>query len=247
MIIYMSYLLTGSLLSSRIALSLLCLLHAEYYSFPASHAEDASDELCYFRAFVVGGYRVHDDAWVDIGVHDADGRYVLERTFADGVDIRDGVQEDSQVGGDTVVFDGVCTEHLKLVRQRPWEPLLPDVEALLAKAFCGLAHGRTQVWPRAHENDGPVLGGDRAHDLRCPPEEREGRVEVDDGDARAHTVGIRSEVGVHERFCMAEVGTRGEQRGYGGLFGREWAMKGVVGLEGVCTRLRRAILGKQVD
>ena len=72
-------------------------------------------------------------------------------------------------------------------------------------------------------------------------------VEVDDGDACTDTVRVGNEVRVHAGLRVTEVRSGGHKCGKGDVGGGDRPVEGVVGLEGIFSCLRRAILGERVN
>ena len=95
---------------------------------------------------------------------------MLDGTFADGVNIRGGIEEHDEVGDYSAVLDDFRTEHLELVGESSRQPLLADVVALRSDSFGGLTNDGTEVRSGTDEEDDPVLGGDGADELSSAPE-----------------------------------------------------------------------------
>src|SRR5712672_2954151 len=121
--------------------SLFCLLRRNLDALSTREAEHTGNQLGGPRAFVVGGNRVHDDARVDIGVDDSDGGNVLNGTFADGMKVGYGIEENGKVGDDAFVQGYLRTEEVDLVCESAGEPLFGDVIGLRAYALGGFEYG----------------------------------------------------------------------------------------------------------
>lgn len=108
---------------------------------------------------------------------------------------------------------------------------------LPAHAFCRETYCRPEVRPCANEDNGPSARSDTTDDLGGATKKGEGMVEVDDGDARTDTVGVRHEVGVHACFRVTEVGSRRDEGGESDVSGCYGSVEGMMRLESVFSRL----------
>jgi len=165
-------------------------------------AEHTSNQLGGTRAFVVGGNGVHNDARVDVGVDDSDGGNVLNGTFADGMKVRYGIEENGKVRDDAFLQGYLRSEEMDLVCESAGEPLFGDVIGLRAYALGSFEHGGAKVGTRANEDDGSVSRRDGAYESGCAAKKGEGALEVYDSDARACPVRIWDEVRVEEGLVM---------------------------------------------
>jgi len=100
---------------SRGMCSLFCLFRCKLDTFSTRDAKYTCYQLGSSRAFVVCGNRVHDDAWVDVGVNNPDGGNMLDGTFADSMEVGYGIEENDKVRDHAFRQGHIRSEEMDLI------------------------------------------------------------------------------------------------------------------------------------
>ena len=136
---------------------------------------------------------------------------MLDRTFADCVEVGYWVEEDDEVGDDAFRLRHLRSEEMDLVCKCTWEPLLADVVALRTHTLGGLQDCGTKVGASTDKYYSTVSrshcsneGGGAAKMGKCA-------VEVDDSDASTRPIRIWDKVWVEQGTVMAKVRPSGKK------------------------------------
>ena len=182
--------------------SLLCLLRRNLDTFSTCDAEHTHYQLRSPRAFVICWNRVHDNARVDIGVNNPDGRNMLDGTFADSMKVRYGIEENDEIRDHAFRQRHLRSEEMDFICEGTGEPLFTDVVGLWAYALGGLEDGGAKVGTSANKDDGTISRRDGSYKSSCATKMGEGALEIYYGDARACPIRIWDEVRVEEGLVM---------------------------------------------
>jgi hypothetical protein len=131
---------------------------------------------------------------------------MLDHTFVDCVQIGYWVEEDDEVGDDTIRLRHFRSEEMDLVCECTWEALLADVVALSWAAFKTVGRRSVQVPTNSliPRSDGSDEGGGAVKRGKCV-------LEVYDSDTSTRSVCIWDEVWVEQGTVMSKVHSNREK------------------------------------
>lgn len=136
---------------------------------------------------------------------------MLDRTFADCVEVGYRVEEDDEVRDDAFRLRHLRSEKMDLVCKCTREPLLADVVALGTYTLGSLQDCGTKVGASTDKYYGPVSGSDGSDEGSSAAKMGKGALEVNDSDTSTRSVRIWDEVWIEQGTVMAKVRSSGEK------------------------------------
>src|SRR6266850_2126805 len=218
--------------------SLLCLLRRNLDTFSTCDAEHTHYQLRSPRAFVICWNRVHDNARVDIGVNNPDGRNMLDGTFADSMKVRYGIEENDEIRDHAFRQRHLRSEEMDFICEGTGEPLFTDVVGLWAYALGGLEDGGAKVGTSANKDDGTISRRDGSYKSSCATKMGEGALEIYDCNFGACSIRVWNEVWVKQGSVMTEVCSSSEKSGKRHIARGCWAVQRMMRLPCAVPGLR---------
>lgn len=136
---------------------------------------------------------------------------MLDRTFADCVEVGYWVEENDEVRDDAFRLSHFRSKEVDLVCKRTREPLLADVIALGTYTLGSLQDCGTEVGASTDKYHGPIPRNDSTNKGGGAAKMGKGALEIYDGDASTRSVRIWDEVWIEQGAVMAKVRSSGEK------------------------------------